>query len=100
MSRGELIVVIVGAPVDRLTSADSRVQRSASKAPRENKFGEFIVVVQASRLHSPYWQAGRLHWGVEKSAAADWIRRRAATRFVAPRFQKGFPPLIRGGQGG
>ncbi len=30
-------------------------------APRENNVGEFVVVVQASRLRSPYRQAGRLH---------------------------------------
>ncbi len=34
---------------------------AAALAPRENKFGEFIIVVQASRLHSPYRQSGRLH---------------------------------------
>jgi len=37
---------------------------------------------------------GAKGWGVEKSAAAYWIRRPAAARFVAPRFQKNFPPLV------
>ncbi|MGO9924391.1 MAG: hypothetical protein ACLQIB_58105 [Isosphaeraceae bacterium] len=32
-----------------------------TKAPRENKFDESTIVMQASRLHSLYRQAGRLH---------------------------------------
>ncbi len=39
----------------------SVVFRYDAYALRENKFGDFIVVVQASRLHSPCRQAGRLH---------------------------------------
>src|SRR5208282_5483978 len=56
-------------------------------------------IARNRRLGSGIAAFGCRSWGVEKLALADWIRRRVAARFVAPRFQRSFPPLIRGGDG-
>ena len=46
------------------------IPRFVAYSPRENKLGELIIVVQASRLRSPCLQAGRLHHNWQSHSCA------------------------------